>query len=110
MEIFYKNRKIENQLTDPIVMIKSFGQMARKINQRLEDFKASDNLAILKTLPAARCHELTGRRKGELAVDISGNFRLIFAPYHSPVPQKLDGGMNWEEITRIIIINIEDYH
>ena len=68
MEISYKSRKLEKQLTDPNEMIKSFGQLARKVNQRLKDLTDADNLAIMRTIPAARCHELTGGRKGEVAL------------------------------------------
>ena len=84
MEISYKSRKLEKQLTDPNEMIKSFGQLARKVNQRLKDLTDADNLAIMRTIPAARCHELTGGRKGELALDVSGNYRMIFEPLHYP--------------------------
>ena len=110
MEINYKNRKLEKQLTDPREMAKSFGQLARKVNQRLEDLKAADTLAVMRTIPAARCHELTGDRKGELAVDVSGNYRMIFEPNHNPTPKKEDGGLNWEEVTKILINEIGDYH
>lgn len=91
-------------------MAKSFGQLARKVNQRLEDLKAADTLAVMRTIPAARCHELTGDRKGELAVDVSGNYRMIFEPNHNPTPKKEDGGLNWEEVTKILINEIGDYH
>jgi plasmid maintenance system killer protein len=110
MEISYKSRKLEKQLTDPKEMAKTFGQLARKVNQRLKDLTDADNLAILRTIPAARCHELTGDRKGELAVDVSGNYRMVFEPNHEPIPQKFDGGLNWEEVTKIQINEIEDYH
>lgn len=110
MEISYKNRKIENQLTDPREMAKSFGKLARKVNQRLKDLTDADTLAIIRTIPAARCHELKGDRKGELAVDVSGNYRMIFEPNHNPKPKKDDGGLNWEEVTKIQINEIEDYH
>ena len=110
VEISYKNRKLEKQLTDPREMTKSFGQLARKINQRLKDLTDSDTLAIMRTIPAARCHELTGDRKGELAVDVSGNYRILFEPNHAPKPKKNDGGLNWEEVTKIQINEIEDYH
>jgi len=110
VEINYKNRKLEKQLTDPREMAKSFGQLARKVNQRLEDLKAADTLAVMRTIPAARCHELTGDRKGELAVDVSGNYRMIFEPNHNPTPKKEDGGLNWEEVTKILINEIGDYH
>lgn len=110
MEISYKSRKLEKQLTDPREMVKSFGQLARKVNQRLKDLTDADNLAMMRTIPAARCHELTGDRKGELAVDISGNYRMIFEPNHEPTPKKEDDGLNWKEVTKIQINKIEDYH
>lgn len=110
MEISYKSRKLEKQLTDPREMVKSFGQLAVKIKMRLKNLTDADNLAIMRTIPAARCHELTGDRKGELAVDVSGNYRLLFEPSHDPIPKKDDGGLNWGEVTKIQINEIEDYH
>lgn len=110
MEISYKNRKLEKQQTNPREMAKSFGQLARKVNQRLKDLTDADSLAIMRTIPAARCHELTGDRKDELAVDVSGNYRMVFEPNHNPKPKKDDGGLNWEEVTKIQINEIEDYH
>jgi proteic killer suppression protein len=73
VEISYKSRKLEKQLTEPNEMIKSFGQLARKVNQRLKDLTDADNLAIMRT-------------------------------------QKDDGGLNWEEVTKIQMNEIEDYH
>lgn len=110
VEISYKTRKIEKQLTNPKERVKSFGKLANKVIQRLEELANVDNLAIMKTLPAANCHELRGNRKGELAVDISRNYRMIFEPNHDPIPKKEDGGLNWEDITKIQITKIEDYH
>jgi plasmid maintenance system killer protein len=110
MEISYKSRKLEKQLTNPSEMIKSFGQLAVKIKMRLKNLKDADNLAIMRTIPAARCHELSGSRQSELAVDVSGNYRIIFEPNHDPIPKKVDGGLNWEEVTKIQIVEIEDYH
>jgi len=110
VEISYKSRKLEKQLTDPREMVKSFGQLAVKIKMRLKNLTDADNLAIMRTIPAARCHELTGDHKGELAVDVSGNYRLLFEPSHDPIPKKDDGGLNWGEVTKIQINEIEDYH
>ena len=110
MDIRYKNRKLEKQLTNPRELVKSFGQLAVKIKMRIKNIKDADNLAVLRTIPAARCHELTGEHKGELAVNVSGNYRLIFEPNHDPIPKKEDGGLNWEEVTKIQINEIEDYH
>jgi len=110
VEISYRSRKLEKQLTDPREMAKSFGKLAVKVKMRLKNLTDADNLAIMRTIPAARCHELTGDHKGELAVDVSGNYRMIFEPSHDPIPKKDYGGLNWEEVTKIQINEIEDYH
>lgn len=110
MEIIYKSRKLEKQLTDPREMDKAFGQMARKVNQRLKELMGADHLGVMRSLPSARCHELTSGRAGQLAVDVSGNYRLIFKPHHEPLPRKMDGGLNWDAVTKIQILDIEDYH
>jgi len=110
VEITYKSRKLERQLTTPKELIKAYGQLAAKIKQRLTNLKAADNLAIMKTIPAARCHELLGNHKGILAVDVSENYRIIFEPCHHPTPQKDDGGLDWNSVTKIQINGIEDYH
>jgi proteic killer suppression protein len=73
VEISYKSRKLEKQLTDPNEMVKSFGRLVRRVNQRLKDLTDADNLAIMRT-------------------------------------QKDDGGLNWEEVTKIQMNEIEDYH
>jgi proteic killer suppression protein len=74
------------------------------------DLSDAGTLAVMRTIPSARCHELTGDLRGELAVDVSGNYPLIFEPDHDPLPQKADGGLDWDAITHIRINRIEDYH
>lgn len=110
VEITYSSNKLKKQLTDPKETARSFGQLARKINQRHEELKSADDLSIMRLFPAAFCHELTGDKKGCLAVKVSGNYRLIFQPNHDPFPCKEDGGLHWEEVTAITIIEIDDYH
>ena len=110
MDISYSSNKLEKQLTQPREVSKSFGQLARKVSQRHEELKAAEKLSTMKLFPAADCHELTGDRKGTLAVKVSGNYRLIFRPNHSPTPTKEDGGLDWESVTAITILEITDYH
>ena len=110
MKINFKSKKLEKQLCIPKEMQKAFGQMARMVNQRMKELKAADNLAVMRTIPASKCHELTQNRKGQLAVKVSGNYRLLFYPDQEPVPKKADGGMDWTSITIIEVIEIEDYH
>ena|SRR5690625_4979277 len=110
MKVSYQTKKLEKQLTDPKKMSKAFGVMAKKVNQRLKELSSADTLEVMKLLSTARCHELKGNRKGSLAVDVSGNYRLIFEPDHHPPPKNDSGGLDWQQVTRIKILAIEDYH
>ena len=110
VKISYKSNKLEKQLTDATEMKKAFGTMAKKVNQRIEEIKSSGNLEILKKIPAANCHLLKGNKKGEFAVDISKNYRIVFIPDHDPVPIKEDNSIDCIKITDIKILGTEDYH
>jgi proteic killer suppression protein len=63
----------------------------------------------MKTLPG-RCHELTADRKGQLAIDLDGPYRLIFEPANEPLPIDDSGSLDWSCVTIIRILLIEDYH
>lgn len=97
-------------MTDPREMTKAFGARAQKVNQRMKDLRAVVTLEDMQTIPAARCHELKGDRNGQLAVNVSGNYRLVFMPDHDPLPLKEDTGLNWKLVTDIVVIEVEDYH
>jgi proteic killer suppression protein len=37
-------------------------------------------------------------------------YRLLFVPFHDPIPIKPDGGLNWAQVTVIEILGVEDTH
>ncbi len=110
MVLHFKSNKLKKQLTDGKALTKAFGQRAKKVNQRIKELKAANNLAVLKTLPAANCHELKGYDIPTLAVDVSANYRLIFEVAQQPTPLTEDGGLDWEAVTEIEILKVVDYH
>jgi proteic killer suppression protein len=110
VKISYQSNRLKKSLTGAVEMQKAFGVMAKKVNQRMKELSASENLEILKTIPAANCHELKGQKKGQFAVDISANYRLIFEPDHAPVPVKDDNSIDCIKITDILVLGTEDYH
>jgi proteic killer suppression protein len=70
-----------------------------------------DNLAVMRTLPQASCHELRGNRAGQLAVKLDKGFRMVFEVANEPTPEKPDGGLDWTQVTAIRILQLaEDYH
>ena len=84
--------------------------LAKKLQQRLMELKAADTLDDISRLPPARCHELKGDRKGELSVDVTHPYRLIFKPDHDPAPCKPDGGLEWTKVTKVLVLEVVDTH
>ena len=91
-------------------MIKAYGKnCARKIGARLDDLQAVINLEAFKMLPG-RCHELKGDKKGQLSLDLEHPLRLIFEPLNENVNKKDGGGMDWNLVDAVKIIDVEDTH
>ena len=84
-------------------------QRAKLIRRRLDDLKAAPTLEVMRNLPG-RCHELKGDRAGQLSIDLDGPYRLLFVPAHNPVPKKPDGGLDWTQVTAVILVGVVDTH
>ena len=84
--------------------------LARKLKQRLMELTAATTLQDIRRTPPARCHELMGKRKGQLSVDLEHPYRLIFKPDHSPLPRREDGGLDWDRVTEVMVIEVVDPH
>lgn len=111
MRISFKHADLRNLCNDDKLLRKRFGEQGRKkIRQRLDDFDAADNLAVIGRLPGPRCEELKGDRAGTFSVRAHDGYRIVFVPDDDPVPRKDDGGVNWSAVTAIRIESIEDYH
>jgi proteic killer suppression protein len=111
MEIHFKHRKTQGACNSERESVRQWGALrARKIRQRLAELAAAETLGVIGALPSARLHELQGDRAGEFAVDVGHPFRLVFEPWHNPVPKTADGGIDKSQITAIRILSVEDYH
>ena len=111
MDIYYKSSRMQKLFGSAKEMEKVWGKPhAKKIQQRLTELEAADSLSDISHLPPLRLHQLTQNRKGEFAIDTVNRFRLIFIPYHDPLPLKEDGGIDQTRVTKIQIIEVQDYH
>jgi hypothetical protein len=43
-------------------------------------------------------------------MDLDHPYRLIFQPVHDPLPMRKEGGLDWNLVTAIKILEIEDTH
>lgn len=111
MDILFQDRKLGKICNDQSQLVRKYGSIrAKLLKRRLDDFRAAENLEVMRRLPQTRCHELKGNREGTLAVDLDHPYRLIFEPANDPIPRKSDGGLNWTEVTAIRVLTVEDYH
>jgi plasmid maintenance system killer protein len=111
VDILFQDRKLEKVCNNDAQLNRTFGTLrAKLLKRRLDEFRAAENLEVLRSLPQLKCHELKGDRKGTLAVNLDQPYRLIFEPAHDPVPSKPDGGLDWTSVTAIRVLSVEDYH
>ena len=110
MEIFYKTKKLEQNLTDNVKMDRTYGAIARYIRKRMKHLKASPNLATVNKIPQLKLHKLGGNRQDEWSINISKNWVLTFSVTDETVPMLPNGSHDFEKITIINIIFVGDYH
>ncbi len=111
MDVLFQDQKLAKVCNNEALLTRKHGPLRAKIlRRRLDELRAAENLAILRSLPQVRCHELRGNRQGTLAVDLDQPYRLIFEPANNPVPRKQDGGLDWARVTTIRVLMVEDYH
>ena len=82
---------------------------AKLIRRRLDELRAAPVLEAIRNLPG-RCHELKGDRALQLSIDLDGPYRLIFSPSANPRPTKPDGGLDWTQVTAVVINEVVDTH
>jgi proteic killer suppression protein len=110
MEITFINQRLQKLCNSASKLIGEYGpKMATKIQQRLAELAAADNLEQLRNVPG-HYHELSQNLAGLLAVSLIQPDRLAFKPTDSPRPQKADGGLDWSMVTKVTIVGIGDYH
>lgn len=110
MELSFKSKKLEKSLTIDKEIAKSYGELAKKIKQRIIALEEAEDLSTIEKIPAMRLHPYKGDRAGEWSIDIFKNWRICFEINHDPIPEKEDGGVNLVEVTAIKILSVEDPH
>jgi toxin HigB-1 len=111
VDIFFDNQKLADIFNSEKKLIQKYGsENGKMVIRRLQLLQASVCLNDVSPLPPTRRHALTGNKKGQFAVDLKHPFRLVFEPYHDPLPKKFNQELDLTKITAIKIIAVEDYH
>lgn len=108
MKIEFKNKLLRELCEKRAIAARKLGDAcARKLHGRLADLEAAANVTELR---AGNPHPLLGDRRGQFALDLSGGWRLVFAPANDPLPRREDASIDWSRVTIVSIEYIGDYH
>lgn len=112
VDVTFASKKLQKICASPNALIRIYGvACAQSIQQRLMVLRSAESLATFTPYgPPERCHELTGNRKGQWAMDLYKGNRLVFRCRNHPIPQRADGGIAWQGVTAIEILEVIDYH
>ena len=110
MEIAFTKDEDATNWNENSRVVRKYGAVrAKLIRRRLDELRAAVCLEVMRNLPG-RTHELRGTRSGQLSIDLDGPYRLIFKPSKEPPPSKKDGGLDWTNVTAIVILEVADTH
>ena len=111
MLITFKTKTLEKDFCDEKTLKRKWGaEQAKLIARRLTELAAAENLETLKKIPQLRAHELSGNRAGQISLDVKQPYRLLIIPDHEETPRKEDGGLDWQKITKVKVLGVEDIH
>jgi plasmid maintenance system killer protein len=80
-----------------------------RLKRRLASLAGAPTLLDMDGVPG-NCHQLVADRAGAFAVDLWGQYRLLFEPDHDQLPELPDSGIDRAKVTKIVIKEVVDYH
>jgi len=108
MRIAYASKTIQRLCEEDKHQRKQLGeQRAKRIKNRLAELRAVENVSQLRL---GRPHALTGDRAGQYSVDLDGPMRLLFEPTDQPRPTLPSGGIDWQQVSSVRLLEIGDTH
>jgi hypothetical protein len=105
MEIFFNTQKIKTLCNHQRALKKLGTDGGNSLKQRLTQLHSVEELGGFKF---DNPHPLQGTKKSQFAITICAGLRLVFKAIE---PKKADdGSILWQQVTKINIIFIGDYH
>lgn len=106
MELRFRDSGLQKIFEDQRRLQAKYGVLSKKIKLRMSQLGSILTLGVFERNPALTkmtgFHRLGGSMRGELAVSLSPNWRLIFCPCDLTLP--------FEEVAEIYILSVKDYH
>jgi len=111
VEVTFRTGKFARICSAEAEMVRTFGPaLARRLRTRLTELDQAATLAEMRKLPHVRAHQLQRDRDEQISLDFHHPRRLIVEVNHDPIPRLPDGGLDWESITAVVIVEVADTH
>lgn len=108
MDIEFKNPGLKKICEDHRLATRKHGEAcAKKLRTRIADIQAA---ASVLELVAGNPHPLSGDRHMQYSLKLDKGVRLVIEPAVRPYPVRDDGGIDWQQIKKVTIVSIENYH
>ena len=108
VNLAFKNLDIRSLCECQATAERKYGfAVAKQLRARLADLREVDTVL---ELPAGGTREIPANPHNNLAVNLADSYRLILQANHSEIPVTDTGMVNWSEVSRVMILRIEDSH
>ena len=111
MNVTFRNTKLRKIFETESSVIRKYGpRRGRKIMDHIAYLRSTPSLAMISTGRPYRCHQLSGDRDEQYAIDLVQPFRLVFEVAHEPISLDKSGGIDKRRVTAIRVMEVIDYH
>lgn len=91
------------------ILKRKFGSRRRlKLIDHIAYLRMAPNLAMVSTGRPYRCHQLSGDRDEQFAIDLVHPFRPAFKVAHNPIPPDDFGGIDKKRMTAKKVMEVAD--
>ncbi|MCB1996582.1 MAG: killer suppression protein [Burkholderiaceae bacterium] len=110
MKVEFVDARLKKVCEDRATRQRQFQKAASdKLAARLDDLAAAAHLGHVRHLPG-QWEELTSDRRGQLSCRLDKKLRLVIRPTRQPPPAKLDGGLDWDAVDAVTVLEVVNYH
>lgn len=110
IDVSWSSRQLQKACSTDKAGTQHWGPDQWKIlRRRLVSLLAAGSLRDMAGVPG-KCHALTSDRRGQFALALWGQYRLVFEPDQDPVPRLPDGAVDEAAVARIRVLEVVDYH
>ncbi|GBG02325.1 hypothetical protein AZSI13_16520 [Azospira sp. I13] len=107
MEIAFEDLSLRVICENPSKAQEKLGdRVTAKLIARLADLRSVDSVV---DLPAGKPNSVNGSYGEGMSISLGDNFYIVIVPNHKNCPLLASGKINWRQVTRIKLIQIDKH-